>query len=176
VAAVVAAENFSVAIVGASPPALLSQPPDETVWAGQPATFTVSAVGTPPLNFQWQFNGEIIEEATNSFYRINRAAAEHAGAYGVIVNNTRGAAASRECLLNVKPNPGILVQPTNQTGVFGGRTTLWLAVESQTPVSIQWFFNGSAISGATNALLALSELSAASAGDYWCWRAILSGR
>ncbi len=36
-----------------SPPAIVSEPADITVSTGQPATFTVEASGTAPLNYQW---------------------------------------------------------------------------------------------------------------------------
>ena len=168
VAAVFAEAGFSVAIVGPSPPSLLSQPPDETVWAGLPATFTVNAAGTPPLGFQWQVNGEIIEGATNSFHRIARTTAGHAGLYSVLVSNARGTAPSRESQLIVRPNPGILLQPRGQTCLFGGSTSLRVTVEGQGPAGYQWFFDGTALDGATQSSLGLSNLSPAGAGDYWC--------
>src|SRR3989442_13845029 len=38
-------------------PAITSQPVNQTVTAGQTATFTVAASGTAPLAYQWQKNG-----------------------------------------------------------------------------------------------------------------------
>jgi len=81
VAAIFARADYSVALVGASPPALLAQIPDLTVWAGRPATYTVRTVGSPPLRFQWQRNGEIIPDATNSFLRLEQVNVSDAGFY-----------------------------------------------------------------------------------------------
>jgi len=37
-------------------PSITSQPTNQTVFAGQTASFSVSASGTPPLSYQWRFN------------------------------------------------------------------------------------------------------------------------
>src|SRR5437899_2575450 len=49
-------------------PAITSQPSNQTVTAGQAATFSVSATGTAPLSYQWQKNGTNITGATSSSY------------------------------------------------------------------------------------------------------------
>jgi len=38
-------------------PTITTSPANQTVMMGQPATFSVAATGTPPLSYQWQFNG-----------------------------------------------------------------------------------------------------------------------
>ena len=39
------------------PPAITAQPAGQTVWVGSNATFSVTASGTGPFNYQWQLNG-----------------------------------------------------------------------------------------------------------------------
>ena len=39
-----------------TPPTITAHPPGKTVTVGDPATFSVSASGTPPLSYQWQRN------------------------------------------------------------------------------------------------------------------------
>lgn len=167
VAAIFAGTNVSVAIVGASPPTLLSQPPDEIVWSGRPATFTVKAVGTPPLRYQWQFNGEIIEGATNSFYRIEHATPALSGVYNVVVSNPLGTAVSQEVLLLARTDLAISEQPTDQAAWFGGSVALRFTVQGPQPLSYQWFFIGQPIDGATNSMLVLTNFGLEHAGDYW---------
>ena len=41
----------------AFPPAIMDQPQNQTVLAGQMASFTVTATGAQPLDYQWQLNG-----------------------------------------------------------------------------------------------------------------------
>jgi alpha-tubulin suppressor-like RCC1 family protein len=165
--AVFAGPNYSVAIVGDSPPILLTQPRDQTAWSGLPVTFTVSASGSLPLHYQWQYNGEIIGNATNSVYRIDSAAPKDSGVYNVVVSNARGTAMSRDATLVVWPDPYFTVQPTNQTALLGDNATFrTLAVGSQ-PVSYQWFFEGNLIPGATNSILTLTNIGLGEAGHYW---------
>src|SRR5260370_31221330 len=52
----------------AVPPSITTQPATETVTAGQSATFTVTASGTPPLSYQLQKNSTNITRATSSSY------------------------------------------------------------------------------------------------------------
>src|ERR1019366_4195340 len=48
---------FLAAIAAFAQPVITIQPTNQTVVAGSTATFDVSATGTGPLNYQWQFNG-----------------------------------------------------------------------------------------------------------------------
>jgi len=49
-------------------PSITTQPVNLTVTAGQTATFTVVAIGTAPLSYQWFKNGATISGATSSRY------------------------------------------------------------------------------------------------------------
>jgi len=167
VAAIFAGPNYSAAIVGDSPPTLLSQPPDVSIWAGQIATFTVKAIGTSPLSFQWQLNGEFIEGATNRWYRIDRASTSHAGIYNVVVSNPHGIAVCRESLLSVRRNPDIVTNPTNQVGFFGGNATFTVIAQSPGNIAYQWLFNGNLIPGATGPTFTITNLQTENVGDYW---------
>ena len=46
-----------------TPPSIVTQPSNVTVSAGSPATFTVTAVGSGPLSYNWRRNGANIEGA-----------------------------------------------------------------------------------------------------------------
>jgi hypothetical protein len=49
-------------------PTIVTQPASQTILAGQTATFSVAASGTPPLSYQWQMNGAAISGATAASY------------------------------------------------------------------------------------------------------------
>src|SRR5436309_1449338 len=49
-------------------PTITTQPANQTVTAGQTATFAVVAAGTAPLGYQWQKNGVNITGATSASY------------------------------------------------------------------------------------------------------------
>ena len=82
-------------------PAVTDQPDNVTVSEGQPATFTVSATGAAPLNYQWQKDNLNIAGATASTYTIPATQPSHAGSYRVIVSNTAGSATSAAATLTV---------------------------------------------------------------------------
>ena len=71
-----------------SPAAVLTQPTNQTVTAGQIATFGVTVAGTAPLAFQWLQNNVLIANATNAFYTTLATAQGDSGAtFAVMVTN-----------------------------------------------------------------------------------------
>ena len=49
-----------------TPPVITTQPTNQTVAVGGSATFNVTATGSLPLSYQWNFNGTNIVGATNT--------------------------------------------------------------------------------------------------------------
>ena len=80
-------------VVTNAPPLIVAQPQNQTVSAGASATFNVTATGTPPLAFQWRFNGTNIAAATDSTYVRSNVQLADSGAYSVVVSNGFGPAA-----------------------------------------------------------------------------------
>jgi glucose/arabinose dehydrogenase len=97
---------------GNQSPAITDQPDNLTVNAGQPATFQVSATGTPPLSYQWRKGATNIPGATSATYTIPSAQTSDAGNYQVVVSNTAGSVTSQVATLtvnafNAPPNASI---------------------------------------------------------------------
>src|SRR4029077_15341328 len=70
-------------------PTITTQPGNQTVTAGQTATFTVVATGTAPLSYQWQKNGANITGATSTSYTTPVTTTADSGAsFAVVVSNT----------------------------------------------------------------------------------------
>src|SRR6185295_14603086 len=61
-------------------PAITGQPANQTVTAGQTATFSVTASGSGPLTYQWTKNGTNIPGATNASYTTPPTTAADNGA------------------------------------------------------------------------------------------------
>ena len=110
----------------AQPPAITSHPADQTVAVGQPASFNVSASGTPPLSYQWQRDGIDIAGATSSSYTLANAQASDNGAmFRATVSNGFGSATSNAARLTVTSNTpptGSITQPAAGTTYQGGQT------------------------------------------------------
>ncbi|HJR06337.1 MAG TPA: PQQ-dependent sugar dehydrogenase [Pyrinomonadaceae bacterium] len=87
---------------GQVPPSIGQHPQSQTVAAGQPVTFTVSATGATPLQFQWQRNNADIPNANSDSYTIPAVSAADNGAqFRCIVTNAFGSAPSNNATLTV---------------------------------------------------------------------------
>ena len=85
----------------AFPPVIIDQPQDQTVLAGQMASFSVTTTGAQPLDYQWQFNGTDLLGATNFNYTVTNADSTNGGGYSVIVSNAFGSLTSSNASLSV---------------------------------------------------------------------------
>ena len=87
-------------------PGFAIQPASQTVTAGQPAIFSVTATGTGPFTYQWQKNTANISGATSSSYTTPATVSDDNGAtFRVVVSNSAGSATSDSATLTVDPLP-----------------------------------------------------------------------
>ncbi len=88
-------------------PSITSQPQGQTVNAGQTATFSVSATGTPAPAYQWQKNSANIPGATSSSYTTPvTTSGDNGSAYRVVVSNSASSVTSASATLTVNALPG----------------------------------------------------------------------
>lgn len=92
---------YNLAWIQPQAPVITSQPRSTNVFAGNPVTFSVSAVGVPTPTYQWRKNGGNISGATSSSYTISNVQASHAGDYTVVVTNSAGSVTSATATLGV---------------------------------------------------------------------------
>ena len=131
-------------------PSITGQPASQTIAAGQTATFSVTAIGTAPLSYQWQKNGAAIAGATSSSYTTPAETASGNGAqFSVVVSNSAGTVTSNAAILTVNAPPAVTAQPVNQTVAVGQTATFSVTATGTAPLSYQWRKNGANISGAT---------------------------
>ncbi|MEO7299530.1 MAG: immunoglobulin domain-containing protein [Verrucomicrobiota bacterium] len=82
---------------------ILTQPTNQVVAVGQPASFQVIASGgTTPIKYQWRKDGTPILNATNSTYSIASAQFSDAGSYIVVVSNSVNSVTSSAATLTVR--------------------------------------------------------------------------
>jgi hypothetical protein len=166
-----ATSNVATLTVNVAPvaPTITTQPANQTVTAGQTATFAAVATGTAPLSYQWQKNGANIAGATSSSYTTPATTTTDSGSpFRLVVTNTAGTATSNAATLtvNVAPvAPTITTQPANQT-VTAGQTATFAAVATGTaPLSYQWQKNGANIAGATSSTYTTPATTSADTGS-----------
>jgi immunoglobulin I-set domain protein len=136
-------------------PSITTQPANQTVSAGEPATFSVVAAGTAPLSYQWQKNSANISGATAASYTTPAAVSGDNGAtFRVVVTNSVTSITSTSATLTVTAAavvPSITTQPVNQTVNVGQTATFSVVAAGTAPLSYQWQKNSANISGATAA-------------------------
>ena len=115
---------------GTSPqiaPTITSHPENVIIGVGGTATFTVSAQGTSPLQYQWFFNDtNVLTSATNASFALTNAQLPQAGNYHVVVSNSGGSASSSNALLivtNINSTGGISF-PIYESFSYGAGTEL----------------------------------------------------
>ena len=153
-------------LAGATPATIASPLANQSVAAGIDVTLTVSAIGTPPLSYQWQFNGTNLPGATGPSLVLRNVQAVNTGDYGVVVRNGYGTNSSTARLTVNPSSPVILVPPSGQLAATRGSGAFTVTARGSEPLAYQWQFNGTNIAGATNSTLAFENIQAASAGGY----------
>jgi len=148
------------------PPVIVTQPTNKTVLVGATATFSVSASGTQPLAYQWNFNGTNILGATNILLVLTNVQPVQAGTYIVQVSNVAGLTNSFNAILTVNTSPSITTQPTNMVVIRGSNATFNVIAAGSTPLIYQWNFNGTNVAAATNSSLTLTNVQLNQAGNY----------
>jgi hypothetical protein len=136
-------------------PTITTQPVNQTVTAGQTATFAVVAAGTAPLSYQWQKNGANVAGATSASYTTPATLTSDSGsAFDVVVSNAAGTVTSAAATLTVNAAPvapTITSPPVNQTVTAGQTATFAVVAAGTAPLSYQWQKNGTNVAGATSA-------------------------
>ncbi|HEV2694094.1 MAG TPA: immunoglobulin domain-containing protein, partial [Verrucomicrobiae bacterium] len=151
-----------------APPMISAQPTNQTTVAGSNTAFSITANGSPTLNFQWRLNGTNITGATNIVLELSNVQFTNGGNYSLRVTNLFGSAISSNGVLTVQAAPTINTQPTNLTTLVGNTAAFSAAAIGSPALSYQWSLNGSnhPIIGATNNSLTISNVQLANAGVY----------
>lgn len=80
---------------------ITQNPSNTAVLSGNTASFSVIAIGTGTLAYQWQKNGQNIAGATSQSYSFTTAAVDHGSLYRCIVTNGTNTATSTTAVLTV---------------------------------------------------------------------------
>ncbi len=108
------------------PPTITTQPANQSVIIGSTATFNVSASGTPPLGYQWFFNGVTLVNggqfsgADSPSLSVNNSQTNNGGSYFVVVTNGAGSATSVVANLAVTDPSSCFAPPSGIVGWWPG--------------------------------------------------------
>ncbi|HEY2951718.1 MAG TPA: PA14 domain-containing protein, partial [Verrucomicrobiae bacterium] len=149
-------------------PTILAQPQSQFVRAGTNVTFRVTADGTPPLAWQWFFNGASIPGATATNLPLINVQTSNSGNYFVVITNSEGSITSVVAALVLIESPVFTQQPQSQTVLVGDTVTLNAAVSGTAPMGYRWRKNGQTYVpfGVATATLTMTNVQLTNAGTY----------
>lgn len=167
-----------VATLSVEDPFINTQPASQSVNARETALFSVDAVGTSPLSYQWFKDGVSLTDGGNIFgaqtatLTLSNVLGGDWGGYSVVISNAFGSVTSMVATLSVVGDPFIITQPANQTTSLDSNVTFSVVAGGTSPLSYQWQHNGAnladniRISGSQLPILAIAHVQAGDAGDY----------
>lgn len=155
---------------GIAPINVQVQPSIVSTNQGADVTFTASSQGgTTPQTYQWYNNNNSeISGQTNATLVLTDVQTSQSGNYSVTVANAYGST-NVQANLTVNQGPAQLtqdIQPTNVTTYATTPVTLSILASGTLPIDYQWYEDGSAVSGATNASLSFAALLGTN--TYYC--------
>lgn len=152
---------------------IMSQQPSVGV-DGNSIVISAIAMGTAPLAYQWFYNtvsnysgavretnGNGVSGSTTSVLTTSNNLADY---YFVLVTNNYGSVTST--ITGYNPAPVIVMQPAGGTNAPGTSFDMSVAASGILPLAWQWYKNGAAIAGATNAELGYGYLRLSDTGSY----------
>ena len=156
----------AVLTVNNAPPTITSQPQSEALSKHDNASFTVVAIGTGSLSYQWKLNGTSLTGATSSTLALNKISSGNAGSYTVVVTNSIGSVTSSVATLTVDAISFITTQPQSLAVSNGQRALFSVTAISDSSIYYQWYLNGTALAGATSLTLTLANVQTNTVGSY----------
>jgi len=143
-------------------PCITTQTHPQTAITGSSVSWLVTAVGEPPLTFQWQRNGLSLAGATNSSLTLtNLARQPDAGTYSVSVSNALGTITSVSAVLKVLVSQRMEEPERLPDGrfrlLFGDFDSNPLTDAEKGRFQVQWSTNLSSWQDFTNTLGAMSN-------------------
>jgi alpha-tubulin suppressor-like RCC1 family protein len=172
VVAIAGGFDDSLALENDGSPVISGQPANQATLNGATVLFSVTALGQPPLSYQWQENGINLTDGGNvsgtatSTLTLTNVQTSDAGAYSVVVTNAFGSITSSNAVLTVLSPPVITQQPACCTNIVGSKAAFSVTAYGTPLLSYQWSFNGTNLDGATNTSLTLANVTADQAGAY----------
>ena len=149
-------------------PTITTQPNNQSVKAGDTASFSVVATASETLTYQWKKNGTDISGATSSNYTTPATSMADSGtAYSVVVGNGAGSVTSNTATLTVTATavaPTINTQPAAQTLIAGQTATFTVQATGTAPLRYQWKKGGTNVDGATSSSYTTPATSLADSG------------
>jgi hypothetical protein len=156
------------------PPFIKIQPQNETISAGTSTSLNVSVQSLDPVTFQW-YEGEsgdtsrpVLNQTGSSFYTVRLAATT---SYWVRVSSPSGSVDSKTATISVNfpsVSPVVTQQPfdIHQVKHVGETAAVSATIVGPPPLTLQWYRDDVALTGATNSTLVINNGQTTDSGEY----------
>jgi hypothetical protein len=134
--------------------------------SGNNLSLSVYATGSAPLSYQWYNNEGLISGATNNELDFFPAQTNNWDNYFVTVVNAYGSVTSSVANLVVYQPVAFVYIPVDTITNLGATAYFSSLATGYPPPIYQWMFNGTNMMGATNSILAVSNVKLSSLGQY----------
>lgn len=126
------------------PPQIVTQPASKLLRVGTSTTLSVVADGTPPLTYQWRFNGQALPNTAGAAIALDNLQSSDSGNYSVVVSNASGSVTSQFARLTVYAPPSSTkpVSPTLLTTTQQLSTALQTKLPTPVSTQLRWFNTG----------------------------------
>jgi len=138
-----------------TPPFIVTQPSDIEAVVTETATFTVTANGSAPIDYQWFYGLDPIPGANSPTLSFLIDFPDVGGEYSVEVSNAFGSVRSDPATLTVLGAPRITAQPQDVVVAAGDTATFSVTAVGEPPLEYQWLFEGEDIPGANEATFSI---------------------
>ncbi|MGD9202125.1 MAG: immunoglobulin domain-containing protein, partial [Chitinispirillia bacterium] len=155
---------------------ILEQPKDVVSFSGpdHTAEFSILVIGSEPIEYQWQYNGEDIEGEDFKELEIEYVTSYHAGTYRCVIKNEFGETISNEGKLVVRRTVEITKQPQKKTSRSVGETARFsISASGYGNIEYQWQkiardYEWLDLKGENKATLEINMLTRDHSGQYRC--------
>ena len=149
---------------------ITAQPQNQSGAPGFTATFSVTATGLGPLQYQWRKGTTNLQGQNARTLTISNAQLADEGSYSVVVTGggTNNTATSAPATLTITgPVRGVIASRTGTEPVYvGDPITFSVAVVGDGPFTYQWIKDGTPINLATNSSLVIASSVTSDTGSY----------
>jgi hypothetical protein len=125
---------------------IVSHPQDRTSVANSSTNFSVAAIGSGVLRYQWKHNGTNVNNATNNTLTLTGISVANEGTYVVVVSDDYETLTSQPATLTVVSPPVRTLMPFSMTVVEGQQVMMSVTASGTLPINFRWRTNGQNIS------------------------------
>ncbi|MFH1690786.1 MAG: immunoglobulin domain-containing protein [Candidatus Eisenbacteria bacterium] len=147
--------------------ATISQHPvSQTIFEGNPVTFSVTATSSLPVTYQWRKDAFDVDGATGTTFTISAVTPADAGSYDLRITNFCGTVISNAATLTVTSAPSIATHPQSQAICPGDPVLFAVEATGTPPLGYQWRKNGTDILGATGSTYSIASVGSSDVANY----------